>query len=317
MCGTRHAMTAALRVLVTGADGCVGSAIARHLRASGHDVVAQVFGRDANASLGEVRVDLTKPDFASKLPSGPVDAIVHTAGMVNPRVPNAVMFGINTGGTENMLAWAQAQGCGHFVQISSVSVYGVRALGQDRVESTHRIRFAALAYARSKALAEQRIEKAGLPYSLLRLPMVIGQGDVFTSPAIVGGLRSGQLFVSGDAQTRCTMIGVPNLGVLMEAVLAAGPANAPLNFADHHMTWRELLQAYADALGVPLVLRRPPFPTDVLRGRASEYALLFGMSRFGGHFPTDALSAHLERAGQAPQLQDWRVAVHDAVRTAT
>ena len=43
------------RIVVTGADGCVGSAIAEHLRASGHDVVAQVFGREANHALGEVR----------------------------------------------------------------------------------------------------------------------------------------------------------------------------------------------------------------------------------------------------------------------
>lgn len=306
-------MKAPSRVLVTGADGCVGSAIAEHLRAAGHHVVAQVFGRDADASLGEVRVDLTQPDFASKLPEGAVDAIVHTAGMVNPRVPNAVMFAVNTGGTENMLAWGKTQGCGHFVQISSVSVYGPRALGQARVEQTHRIRFAALAYARSKALAEQRIEQAGLPYTLLRLPMVIGRGDVFTSPVIVGGLRAGSLFMSGDGNVQASMIGVPNLGVLTEAVLSAGPANAPLNFCDHHMTWHELLTAYAEAVGVPLTTKRPPLPVDVFRGRASEYFLLLGMSRFGGHFPTDALAAHLARAGRAPALRDWRVAVSDAV----
>jgi hypothetical protein len=143
--------------------------------------------------------------------------------------------------------------------------------------------------------------------------MVIGRGDVFTSPVIVGGLRAGSLFMSGDGNVQASMIGVPNLGVLTEAVLSAGPANAPLNFCDHHMTWHELLTAYAEAMGVPLTTKRPPLPVDVFRGRASEYFLLLGMSRFGGHFPTDALAAHLARAGQAPALRDWRVAVSDAV----
>ena len=306
-------MTAPQRIVVTGADGCVGSAIAEHLRASGHEVVAQVFGREADAALGEVRLDLTVDAPEGALPSGPVDAIIHTAGIVNPRVPNSVMFAVNTGGTEKMLRWGAARGCAHFVQISSVSVYGARALGQARVESTHRIRYAALAYARSKALAEQRIEQAGLPYTLLRLPMVIGRGDVFTSPVIVGGLRDGSLFMSGKGDVRASMIGVPNLGVLTAALLAAGPANAPLNFADHHITWHALLEEYARATGLPLSPKRPPFPTAIFRGQASEYFLLYGMSRFGGDFPTDALTAHLRSAGQAPVLADWRTAVRDAV----
>lgn len=310
-------MASPKRIVVTGADGCVGSAIAEHLRDNGHEVVAQVFGRAANPALDEVRLDLTRDPLERALPSGPVDAIVHTAGIVNPQVPNTVMFGVNTGGTEKMLRWGAAQGCGHFVQISSVSVYGARALGQARVETTHRIRYAALPYARSKALAERRIEQAGLPYSLLRLPMVIGRGDVFTSPVIVGGLRDGTLFVAGDGHVRTSMIGVPNLGALTEALLAAGPANAPLNFADHHITWRELLEEYAAATGIPLAPKRPPFPMDVLRGRASEYFLLYGMSRFGGDFPTTALETHLSGAGAIPALRDWREAVRDAVQSLT
>jgi nucleoside-diphosphate-sugar epimerase len=272
-----------------------------------------VFGREADSELGEVRLDLTRDTLEDALPSGAVDAIIHTAGMVNPRVPNAVMFAINTGGTEKMLRWGAAQGCAHFVQISSVSVYGARALGQGRVEQTPRIRYAALAYARSKALAERRIEQAGLPYTLLRLPMVIGRGDVFTSPVIVGGLRAGDLFMSGTGDVRTSMIGVNNLGVLTEALLAAGPANAPLNFADHHILWRDLLEEYARAVGVPLVTKKPPFPADIFRGHASEYFLLYGMSRFGGDFPTTALMAHLGAHGQHPALADWRVAVRDAV----
>ncbi|MCA9578315.1 MAG: NAD(P)-dependent oxidoreductase [Polyangiales bacterium] len=306
-------MVTSKRIVVTGADGCVGGAIAEHLRAAGHQVVAQVFGRAAVPERGEVRLDLTRERVEDVLPRGPVDAIVHAAGVVNPRVPDAVMFGVNTGGTEAMLRWGEAQGCGHFVQISSVSVYGARALGQGRVEGTHRIRFAALAYGRSKALAEVRVEHARLPYSLLRLPMVIGRGDVFTTPAVLGGLRGGTLFMSGPGDVSTSMIGVPNLGPLTEAVVSAGPAQGPLNFADHHVVWRALLAEYAAAAQLPFDVKRPPLPTDVLRGRASEYFLLYGMSRFGGEFPTDALDAHLARAGQRPPLTDWRVAVRDAV----
>ncbi|MCA9573945.1 MAG: NAD(P)-dependent oxidoreductase [Sandaracinaceae bacterium] len=305
-----------LRVLVTGADGCVGSAIAHHLRAAGHDVRAQVFGRAADDALGEVRADLTRDvpnDAFGWEPNEPVDSVIHTAGVVDPRVPNALMFAVNAGGTEKMLRWAAARRCRHFVQISSVSVYGARALGQDRHEDTHRIRFAALAYARSKALAERHVERAEVPYTLLRLPMVIGRGDVFTSPVVLGGLRAGTLFMSGAGDVRTSMIGVNNLGALTAALLEAGPANAPLNFADHHVTWRELLAEYARAADLPFSVRRPPLPMDILRGRASEYFLLYGMSRFGGHFPTGRLMAHLGRRSSEVHRGDWRDAVRDAV----
>ena len=119
----------------------------------------------------------------STLEAGPFDVVFHAAANVDPSVPAKTMFDINLGGTINLLRWVKQQGCSHFVQISSVSVYGNKASGRNRSEaSTARSRYIGLPYSRSKAAAEIEVERSGVPYTILRLPMVIGSGDGLASP---------------------------------------------------------------------------------------------------------------------------------------
>ena len=298
-----------MKVLVTGADGCVGGAIAEQLRDSGYEVHGLVYGREP-MDANESRIDLRDPATLSTLEAGPFDVVFHAAANVDPSVPAKTMFDINLGGTINLLRWVKQQGCSHFVQISSVSVYGNKASGRNRSEaSTTRSRYLGLPYSRSKAAAEIEVERSGVPYTILRLPMVIGSRDGLASPTFINAIRDGSFFMPGSGKKVCSLMTVPNIGPFAEHVLRRGPSGCALNCADHHIPWREVAQQYADELGTKLPERRFSWPRGFLSGRATHWLLLWTCGKAGGHFPTDELEFHL---GPMRKIR-WQRAVADAV----
>ncbi|MFC9128235.1 NAD-dependent epimerase/dehydratase family protein [Streptomyces sp. NPDC057099] len=110
-------------VVVTGAAGLVGSAIARRLRAAGRSVV----GVDRLPSPGpSVVADLRDPGTWSHALSG-AGAVVHTAALHAPHVgvrPDGEFREINVGATRDLLDASSAAGVRRFVYTSSTSVYG-------------------------------------------------------------------------------------------------------------------------------------------------------------------------------------------------
>lgn len=302
-------MKESMKVLVTGADGCVGGAIAEQLRSSGYEVHGLVYGRDP-IDAQESRLDLRDPAALSTLQAGPFGVVFHAAANVDPTIPAKAMFDINLGGTINVLRWAKQQGCSHFVQISSVSVYGNKARGSNRTEaSTARSRRVGLPYSRSKAAAEIEVEQSGIPYTILRLPMVIGKGDALASPTVIDAIRDGSFFMAGSGNKLCSVMTVPNIGPFAEHVLRRGPSGCALNFADHHVSWQEIAQKYADEMATELPSKRFSWPKGFLSGRATQWLLLWSCSKSGGHFPTDELEFHL---GPMRTVR-WQRAVADAV----
>src|SRR5262245_41024012 len=114
-----------MRVLVTGGDGMVGSAVVRHLLASGyavttlslpdvtpHDGVRVVFG------------DARSPDAVSSALDG-VDAVAHLAAIPNPLSdPAPTVFANNTQATFTVLWTAATLGVRRFAIASSVNATG-------------------------------------------------------------------------------------------------------------------------------------------------------------------------------------------------
>jgi nucleoside-diphosphate-sugar epimerase len=174
-----------MKVLVTGATGLIGSAIAKRLVARGDDVRAlvrdvarakKVLPKEVECSAGDI-TDRASCDAAAK----GVEAVFHTAGMPEQWQRDDTIFDrVNRGGTVNVLLAAKAAGVARVVHTSTMDVFGAPRGGsivEDRLDENEK----PTAYERSKQAAEREAEairKDGLDVVYVNPAAVYGPSPV-------------------------------------------------------------------------------------------------------------------------------------------
>ena len=150
------------RILVTGATGFIGRALAPALRAAGHDIVAP--GR---AEIGDIGPDT---DWWRALDG--VNAVVHLAGLAHARHGEAALDRVNVQGSRVLAEQAARAGVTRFILMSSVKA----AADVSEVALTERdAPRPGTPYGRSKLAAERAVLAiAGLRAIALRPPLVHG-----------------------------------------------------------------------------------------------------------------------------------------------
>ncbi len=274
------------KILITGTDGFIGNILKNLLSAAGYDVYGTVFLREPCEK--EWRVDITKADDFNKLPSIAFDAVIHNAGMVQQNVPRKLMFEVNAEGTKKLVQWAETNQCKHFIQISSIGVYGLKSMGQNRLENTT-CRFLSLSvpYQQSKAKAEKYISLSSIPYTILRLPAVIGSGDTVITPSIAPRLLDGTYFSCGAANKKISLITVKSLAKLIMPVIDKKPTNEIYNCVSHHVSWSVLVNEYANNINKPVPKTKKSLLSAFTHLFDKHYLFLLVNSRFGAHFPNE------------------------------
>ncbi|MBL8833264.1 MAG: NAD(P)-dependent oxidoreductase [Rhodospirillales bacterium] len=170
------------RILLTGALGHLGTAVARELAGAGHALTCV----DRLAPAGDppgtfARDDLSDVGRLAGLMKG-MDAVVHCAAIATLHAaPEETVFSTNVTTTANMLLAAERSGIGRFVYASSQSAlgfaYAPRVVPPDRlpVDETHPCR-PVEGYGLSKRVGEQLCEmvsaRSAMATVALRFPVI-------------------------------------------------------------------------------------------------------------------------------------------------
>ncbi len=171
-------------VLVTGANGFLGSALTARLRAQGVRVRALVRpGRAALTDADEIcEGDLTDSAALARAVAG-VERVFHAGARVSTNGAWEEFEAANVRGTEDLIRLAGEAGVQRFVHVSSVSVYAVTHDGAVVTEDgpfddTSEDRGF---YARSKLAADRIAQEAigrGAPVVIVRPCLLYGPGQV-------------------------------------------------------------------------------------------------------------------------------------------
>lgn len=245
------------RILVTGASGMLGGAVATALRDRGEEVRAFQRRPAGIDGVTDVNGSLTSAEDVRRAVDG-CDAVIHLAAKVSISGPESEYREINIGGTRNVVDALRAQGGGHLVNVSSPSVahLGTAIVGQDAGPADPQR--ARGPYARTKAAAEQLAMAAdghdGLLVTSLRPHIVWGPGDTQLVGRIVDRARRGRLPLVDDGMALIDTTYLPNA---VEAIVAGldrveqvhGESFVVTN--GEPRTVREVFTGFCDAAGVP------------------------------------------------------------------
>lgn len=266
-------------VLVTGATGFLGGALARRLTGDGALVRALARHPERDRSLQElegveiVQGDVTDANRMREVIQG-CEFVFHAAGVSDGSLE--AQRRVNVGGTRNVVQAAAEAGVERVVHTSTAGAYGFARRGEISEELPLEPGHAA--YGISKAEAEAVVRKVareqGLDYSIIRPGMIYGPGSrVWTEAMFRIARRKPTVFV-GDGSGSIPAIYINDVVDLM-TVLAVHPAAARETFnctPDPSPTWREFLGAYAALAGHDRWLAIPISPLGIAARLVAAFA---------------------------------------------
>ena len=263
-------------VLVTGASGMLGGAVARTLRDRGAAVRAFQRRPAGIDGVQDITGSLTDSEDVRRAVRG-ADAVIHLAAKVSISGPEHEYRAINIEGTRHVVEALRTQGGGALVNVSSPSVahLGRAIIGADATAADPSM--ARGPYARTKAAAELLAMEAdgtdGLQVTSIRPHVVWGPGDTQLVGRIVDRARRGRLPLLDDGMALIDTTYVTNAA---EAILAGldridevhGESFVISN--GEPRTVRDVFAGWCEAAGVPAPTLRVPGSAARFAGRVIE-----------------------------------------------
>ena len=298
-------------ILVTGADGFVGTALVSELKRRGlaYRAVARK-GREGYVGIGDIN---SRTDWRAALDR--VDVVVHLASRAHVRndssISGNIQFQASVDGTLNLARQAVQAGVKRFVFISSIKVNG-EVTELDRPFAAADTPNPQNPYARFKLAVERGLfdlsKMTGLEVSVIRPPLVYGPGVKANFATMLEWVDRGRPLPLGAIHNKRSFVFVDNLADLI-VVVASHPAAAGEVFlvSDcEDISTTELLRRMAKALGRTSWMM--PVPTPVLNLAAAAVGQRAVTSRL-----TDSLQVDISKTRK---LLGWapRVSVSEGLR---
>jgi len=257
-----------VRVLVTGATGFIGRAVASRAASGGW----KVDGVQRSAPAGPSQAIRWLTLEQSEGDAEPLDAVIHCAAVRHRHgVPESEYGRINLSLTRRMIELARKRGA-RLVDVSSIAVYGwPRTLPIDETRPYQPVG----PYGQSKVQAEQLVRASGVPFTIVQPSITYGPGD--TNGMIDKMFRMiarGFFVVPGLGSSRVQLVYV---GDLARIILEATASKATLGEAficTHRDPVRvgDLVQRMASIVHRKIPPVGPPTALLRLAGRVFELA---------------------------------------------
>ncbi len=247
-----------MKVLVTGGTGFIGSHLTERLVKEGMDVVIPVRQSSDKRYIPPGSVETIE---AEGLASGKikgllneVDVVFHLASIRGSgwSFDDEKVHQINVGITENLLKASENEGVGHFIYVSSVSVYGHPKGGP--VDESHPCtpvtRYGKTKHESEKLVREYHAE-AKLPTTILRPVITYGPRDAWGMiPKLVTLIHSKRYLTVGKGENRVHLIYIDDLiEGMMLAVKNPGPSgNDYILAGEEPVTINRLVDIISSAL---------------------------------------------------------------------
>lgn len=202
-------------IVVTGADGFIGTRLAAALRARGDRPVVAV--------TLDAGFDLARPGWTERLPCAQADTVIHLAQSLRYRdFPDGArdLFAVNVAAAAELLEWARVRGARRFLLASTGNVYAPSEGALDEDAPCRPDSF----YAATKYSAE----RLAIPYARffhvvrLRLFSVYGPGQRgMLIPAMMERIeREQEITLGGGIGLRLTPLYVDDAVALIDGLLA-------------------------------------------------------------------------------------------------
>jgi UDP-N-acetyl-alpha-D-quinovosamine dehydrogenase len=291
-------------ILVTGADGFIGTALVSELKRRGIScrAVARV-AREGYVGIGDIN---PTTDWRAALDG--VDAVVHLASRAHVKneasAEEARLFQASTEATLNLARQAAATGVKRLVFISSIKVNG-EATERDRPFTAEDSPNPQNLYGRTKLAAEQGLfafsKDSGLEITVIRPPLVYGPGVKANFATMLAWVDRGLPLPLGAVNNKRSFVFVDNLAdLIILAVSHPAAAGEVFLVSDgEDISTSELLRRMAKALG--RASRMLPVPTPVLTLAAAAVGRRGVASRLTESLVVDVAKTR-QRLGWRPRV---------------
>jgi nucleoside-diphosphate-sugar epimerase len=248
--GGRHAE--AVRVVVTGASGTIGTALLRWL--VDHPVVDSVVGVARHGPPGAAnpqrvgwrRADIAEPDAAQRLSEifAGADAVVHLAWRITADHDREHQRRTNREGSAAVLEAVRRTGVRHLTFLSSAAVYSPAPAGAVVGEDWPRRGIPGSPYSADKVVVEDMLDRAGtdtpdLRVARIRPPLVLATSTAHQATGMALGRLAPLVRLTGGwvplvlmpSRTRVQLVAAADVAELVGRALLAG-AHGAYNVAD-------------------------------------------------------------------------------------